>query len=190
MITKLSTIIISTFLFGCGQTKQSDNSIVDNGTNELSFSNYSSKINQIDLPLQTICDNNLSGYLLEFTDSTIAKFGPEYSRIHGKLADKEKFTAIIYLYPADIILPIIQTTDKKGKKISDLQLFEKYCGSDEFSWSTSWAQINKDLTIQLSDSTITYDRNEEGEIIDSTRKTEVRHRHFYISDKGKILERK
>ena len=94
------------------------------------------------------------------------------------------------MYPADIVLPIIQTTDRNGKKISVLSLFDSYCGEDEFSWSTARAQVNTDLTILLSDSTITYERDSKGEIVRSTRKSVVRNRSFYINDKGEILEKK
>lgn len=116
--------------------------------------------------------------------------GPEDSKIFGKLADKEKYTAIIYLYPADNILPIIQTTDKQGNKISNLSLFENYCGEDEDFSGTTWTVINKDLTIERIDSITTFRRNKDGIIIDKTRKTEVQHSLFCINDDGQILEQK
>lgn len=72
--------------------------------------------------------------MLRFDRVTIDQFGQENSRINGKIAVANNFTAIIYLYPADIILPIIQTTDRQGKKISELKIYERWCGEDEFSW--------------------------------------------------------
>jgi hypothetical protein len=155
---------------------------------KLTFLEYSNKIPLIELPLKTNCNQQLDNINLDFDDSTIALFGPTNSKIYGKLIEAKNYTAIIYLYPADIVLPIIQSTDKQGKKISTLALFEKYCGEDETSWDTSWVNINKNLIIQLNDSSITFNRDIEGKIISKTIKTKARHRQFYINNKGKILQ--
>jgi len=192
MTTKLLTSFLI-LLFDFGQNTISESKSIVNpktGNYEISFSDYTDKIAQIELPLMTTCDQELESLQLDFSQSIINEFGPENSEIFGKLSVNKNFAAIIYLYPADIILPIIQTTDRNGKKISVLSLFDFYCGEDEFSWSTASAQVNTDLTILLSDSIITYERDSKGEIVGSTRKSVVRNRSFYINDKGEILEKK
>ncbi|MBS4013652.1 MAG: hypothetical protein KGZ97_07815 [Bacteroidetes bacterium] len=88
------------------------------------------------------------------------------------------------------MLPIIKTTDKNGNKIAELKLYERYCGADEFMWGISWAKINEDFSIHLTDSLMTYERNVNGEIIEESRKLEVRHRHFFIENNGLIIEKK
>ncbi len=192
MTTKLLTAFLI-LLFGFGQNTISESKSIVNpktGNFEISFSDFIKKIALVELPLKTTCDQELECLHLDFSQSVINQFGPENSKIFGKLSENKNFAAIIYLYPADIVLPIIQTTDRNGKKISVLSLFDSYCGEDEFSWSTARAQVNTDLTILLSDSTITYERDSKGEIVGSTRKSVVRNRSFYINDKGEILEKK
>jgi len=194
------TIILSilglTILFGCGQTTEKkvqtetesrNENVVKN---EVTFDDYLTAIPEAKLPLDLKCEIELNGSTLNFDRTTIDKFGQENSRINGKIAETENYTAIIYLYPADIVLPIIQTTDRQGNKISELKIYERWCGEDEFSWGTSWANISKDLTITLNDSAIIYKRNDKGEIIEASKTTEVRHRKYQIDNKGRINEKK
>lgn len=195
-LTLIFQILGLTILIGCGQTteKQAETETKNQNENdvkkEVSFDDYLNAIPETRLPLDMKCEVELKDSTLEFDRTTIDKFGQENSRINGKIAVTDNFTAIIYLYPADIVLPIIQTTDKQGKKISELKIYERWCGEDAFSWGTSWANITKDLTITLSDSAIIYKRNDEGEIIEESKKTEVRHRKFQIDNKGEIRKLK
>jgi hypothetical protein len=189
MMRKIKAIIICLFLISCGQNNQTDQKN-EKDTNQTSFEEYTGKIKLIDLPFKASCGKPLDGSKLDFPDSTITKYGEAGSRIYGKLAENKNYTAIIYLAPADIVLPVIVTNDKKGNKISKLVVYERMCGDDEFGWGTSSAEISKDLTISLSDSSVSFKRDLNGKIMDSTRKTEVRHRKFYIKDDGKIENKK
>lgn len=190
--TLIFQILVLIILFGCGQNtekkaeNQTEIQIETVNKKENSFDDYLTTIPQTKLPLDLKCDIDLNSSSVDFDRETIDKFGQENSRIYGKIAVTDDFTAIIYLSPADIILPIIQTTNRQGKKISELKIFERYCGEDEFSRETSWATISKDLTITLSDSVITYKRNNEGQIIEESKTSEVRHRKFQIDNYGRI----
>jgi len=195
-LTIILSILGLTILFGCGQTTEkkveteTEKSNKNDGSKKVMFSDYLTVIPETKLPLDLKCEIELNGSTLNFNRATIDKFGQENSRINGKIAVTDNFTAIIYLYPADIVLPIIQTTDREGKKISELKIYERWCGEDEFSWGTSWANISKDLTITLSDSAIIYKRNDKGEIIQESKTAEVRHRKYQIDNKGRINEKK
>ena len=157
------------------------------GDSELTFNEYLNAISSVRLPLKMSCDVALDGSTLGFDDRIIEKYGPENSRIHGVLAQTENFIAILYLYPADVSLPIIQTTDRQGKKISELQLYERFCGEDEYYLGYSWAEISKNLTITLSDSALVLERGEDLEIIETSKRIEqVRHRKYYINERGVI----
>ena len=153
------------------------------------FDDYLKAISEVKFPLQFKCEIDPNASNSNIDRTTIAKYTREHSDIYGKLAVNENYAAIIYLYPADVVLPIIQTYDRQGNKISELTVYDRYCGANEFFWCTSWASILEDLTIVLSDSTRTYDRNLEGKIIEETIMTEVRHRKFYINNKGEINEK-
>lgn len=191
-LTRIISTLGLTIILGCGQTtyKKVETENENDVYKEISFDNYLTAIPETKLPLDLKCEVELNGSTLKFDRTTIEKFGPENSRIYGKIAVTDNYTAIIYLYPADIVLPIIQTTDKQGKKISELKIYERWCGEDEFSWGTSCANISKDLTITLSDSVIIYKRNDKGKIIEESKITEVRHRKYQIDNKGRINENK
>jgi hypothetical protein len=192
MKKNLTIILLLTLLSSCGKTTQKDNVSLNEKRQktEYTFSEYSEKIPIINLPFSSTCDIELKGSRFGFTDKEISKYGRKDCYVYGKLVDNEKYTAIIYLLPCDIVLPIIQTTDKKGTKISELELHDSYCGEDEFSWGSSGFTINKDLTIQITDSANSFERDDKAEIIESTKKVTVKHRQFYISENGKIAVRK
>jgi len=157
------------------------------GDSELTFNEYLNTIPSVRLPIKMTCDVALDGSKLGFKDQIIEKYGQENSKIHGVLAKTENFIAILYLYPADVSLPIIQTTDRQGKKISELPLYERYCGEDEFYLGYSWAEISKNLIVTLSDSALVFERDEDLEIIETTKRIEqVRHLKYYIDEHGVI----
>ena len=192
MKKNLTIILLLTLLSSCGKTTQKDNVSLNEKREkiEYTFSEYSEEIPIINLPFHSTCDIELNGSKLGLTNKEISKFGRKDCSVYGKLVDNEKYTAIIYLLPCDIVLPIIQTTDKKGKKISELELHDGYCGEDEFSWGSSSFTINKDLTIQIIDSVSSFERDDKAEIIESTKKVTIKHKQFYINENGKIIERK
>jgi len=174
---------LSILIIGCNSNKNTNEK-------QTEFEKYANEIEKIKLPLETNCNEWLSSSQKGISDSLIKSFGIEFSNVYGKLSENENYTAIVYLYPADDVLPIIKTTDKNGNKIAVLSLYENYCGEDENFWGVSWARINEDLSIQLGDSLVTFERNENGEIIEETKKTEVRNRYFYIDNNGQIIEKK
>lgn len=181
-----------TLLTGCGKINQKDNVSLNERRQkmEYSFSEYSEKIPLITLPLSSSCDTVLKGSSFGLSNTEISKYGTETSEVYGKIAVKEKYTAIIYLYPADVVLPIILTTDKNGNQISKLDLYENYCNESETSFETSTFIIDKDLSIQLTDTLTTFDRDDKDEIIDSTKNTTIAKKQFFINEDGKIIEKK
>ena len=192
MIQKLLVLFLGILLFGCTQNQRFESSKSATApleSTQISFEVYAGNIAPVALPLIIPCEKEWPVTDVAISEKLIARFGTEGAKIYGKLADTETFTAIIYLVPADIMLPVIQTTDKEGNKISDLPLFEKWCGEDEFSTGTSKAEITEDLTIILSDSVVLYSRNDAGEIIEESKKTEVRRRTFTINESGRINEK-
>lgn len=151
---------------------------------------YSKKIKTMNLPFRTTCDESLNSNYSNIPDSLIEKYSEGMARIYGKVHENNNYVAILYLLPADIILPFIQTNDKKGNKISTLNLFSEYCGGDESSWGTSWATIDKDLNICLTDSTVMFDLDSNSNIIKSSIETMVNRKKYRIDNKGKIIKQK
>ncbi len=180
-----SIIILILIQLSCVQ-----NNKIYKSSHTISFLDFSEKIKQINLPLSAKCEMDLKGSNFDFGNKTINKYGPVNSLIYGKLAEKEKYTVILYINPADVALPILQTNNKKGEKISSLNLYEISCWEEENVKETSWFRINKNLNIELGDSSTTFDRNDTGEIIELSKKIKVRNRTFSINSDGVIYEQK
>lgn len=156
----------------------------------MSFAAYSARIAMLELPIYGTCGEDQIGKGYESLNDQVKKYTREENWIWGKLAETKRFTAIVYVCPADVILPIIQTTDKQGNKISELPFYTNYCGEDEAYWGTASARVEADMTITLTDSSESFQRDVNDEIIPETVKTSVRRRHFFIREDGMIIERK
>lgn len=191
MKSKLTIILLLTILFGCGNTviKKDSTNKTDKVT-EISFKDFSDKIPLLTLPLSSNCETGFNVTRYGFTNNEILKFGRDNCSILGKLVDNEKYTAIIYLQPCDTQLPIIVTTDKYGRKIAELELYDGYCGEEEDFNEISYFSIDKDLNILMTDSSTTFKRDEKIEIIESSKQTTVTYKHFRINTDGKIIKQK
>lgn len=178
-------LLLSLLLFCCEQPKK-----VDKIKKEITFIEFTNNIKQLKFPIEAKCEKDLIGSTIDLNKETIKKYGPENCSIYGKIFENNKYTAIMYLYPTDVSMPIIQTNNKNGTKISSLNLYEISCWEDESISENSWFIINKDLSIELGDSSTTFERDDNGEIIESTRTIKVRNRTFKINSAGEIIEQK
>ena len=176
--------ILLAFLTSCYSPNKQENK-----DEKQEFENYLSQIPTLKLPVKFQCDNLDYSTVNKINELEVSKFGPENSHVLGRIKLKNNLYGVIYIFPADVPLPILQINNQCGKKISKLNFYENYCGEDENYFGSSSAKINKDLSIELRDSTVSFKRNEKGLIIDKTKKTEIRHRCFKISNSGEIFKK-
>lgn len=188
MRNKISLAFLALLVVSCSIQKSEKNQQLKKS--EISFVEFSNKLPAVNVPLSASCDKELEGSTFGFTNQEIKQFGVADASILGKLADKEKYTAIIYLYAADRVFPIIVTTDKNGNKISELRLNDGYCGEDESSKDVLAFKIEKDFSIRVTDSVTRFERDENAEIIEATKKTTLKYSQFYINENGKIKKLK
>ena len=173
------------FLSSCGNSSQEKKET----KKMITFSAFKKEISPLSLPIKSNCQTDLVAPKPIFADSIIAKFGLKNGTVYGKIVDAPNYSAILYLLPADVVLPIIQTNDSLGKKISSMALYEKYCGEDEFSKGISWfsvAENGENISIFLTDTATTFERNDKGKVIAKSEKMEIRNREFSINSKGEI----
>jgi hypothetical protein len=104
----------------------------------------------------------------------------------ARLAENGNFKAIIFVSTDETGSPVIMTFDKKGDVIDNLWLLNDSGGNDPSSGTSELATINKDLTIQLIDSTWTYDLGSDGNRIESSVKLTTTDELYRILDSGKI----
>ena len=87
------------------------------------FQEYINFMATVQLPLMITCNNPyFPTYEMYRNNEYGANFKPDGATIIGKLQSNDKFAAIIYSYPADISLPILETYNISGAKIDELQL--------------------------------------------------------------------
>lgn len=87
-------------------------------SNDESFVEFFSKIPKLEVGYKTVC------YQMELvSDSIESIFKSNGATILGRLNPINDFYFIVYIYPADLPLPILEVYDKQGEKMNDVQLF-------------------------------------------------------------------
>ncbi|MEI6123736.1 MAG: hypothetical protein WCQ95_08910 [Bacteroidota bacterium] len=104
----------------------------------------------------------------------------------ARLIDKEKFEAIICTVPSEVESPAFVTIDRNGKVIDSLFLVGKYGGNDPCYGISEYAIINTDLTIQIIDTTYTWDVDKDYSRIDNSKKMTVQNELYKVLDNGII----
>lgn len=169
---------ICAFALACSKENKADNR----------FQEYLSKIPEIQLPFSA------NSYVdpeskVEITDTLYKKFFVESQLIYGRVKINDSITGIIYLYPGDIVFPELVTYTKKGQIISQQQLVTLMGGSGGMdSGGSSYMSLTKDLKINITDTIKTFERDDEGMMIDSTLEVEVVNYKYNIEPNGKITE--
>lgn len=144
------------------------------------------KLTKIELPLSSKCGESLTVYDQDSIQKLISKL-PNNLRFGGLLKSTENYFAIILLDThADEQIHYLVTVNKQGSIIEKFDLFSYGCHEDEFFWGQANYTINKDLKIFQSDSSATYKRTDEGEIIPETIVSSSHRHEFYIDNNGKI----
>jgi hypothetical protein len=181
----LGLIIISTMTMCSDKPKTTEQ--IENKVTELEpFKSVYDTLDQMEIPITLTPDKwgdlykrHLERYGLRLGENTI---GHPYAR----LSENENFKAFVFASTDETGSPVIITFDKKGKEIDGLVLLGDWGGNDPSIGTTELAIINKDLTIQLIDSTRTYDLNADGDRVESSEKLTTKDKLFRILDSGKI----
>ncbi len=104
----------------------------------------------------------------------------------AKLVDNEAYDAIICTVPNECQSPFLVTINKNGKIIDSLFLLGKWGGNDPSYGIVEYAIINSDLTIQIIDTTDTWDVDKDYRSIESSKKTTIKNEHYKVLDNGTI----
>lgn len=93
-----------------------------------------------------------------------SKYIPEGAGLIGKLKPINNYEFIIYSYPADLRLPILEVYNFKGEKVNERVLYNfEYCSSDfgedhhEVETSPDHSKIYRTTTCAISYSAFSYD---------------------------------
>ena len=144
------------------------------------------ELTKVTLPYSGSCKTNLTIYEKDNISAVIQKL-PDNLMFAGLLKHTEKYSAIILVDThADYQIPYLTTINNQGEIIEKFDLYSIGCAEDESSWGQANFLIDKDLKIIQTDSSASYKRNENGEIIKETINGTSHKLEFYIDKNGKI----
>jgi len=168
--------LISTLMFSCKEENKNKN-----------FAAFLNTIPELQLPF------NANSYVDLQTkvqiDTTFNKYNDIYANgIYGKIKINDSINAIIYLLAGDNVFPKIVTYDKQGTKIAEQILVNLPGGSDGYNGNgSSFVNLNKDLEIQIIDTTNSFERDSTDVIIEKSRSTEITIEKYIIKPNGQIM---
>ncbi len=150
------------------------------------FLEFLNQLDFLELPYETNCFNDYKQNK-EISKELTLKFNDnELEYPYKKIATTEKFKIVIFLAPADGLLPIVKTYDMNGKIIDSEQLFWGYCGGEPGYYHTEHLQINTSNLITHIDSTWTHEVDADYNEIKGTEKFELKVINFVINSDGTI----
>jgi hypothetical protein len=176
---KLSTIFLSLTLIAC-------NSILEDKSQLIEIKPSINQLTKIELPLTSRCGASLPVYDQDRIQTIIAEL-PKNLRFGGLLKNTENYSAIILLDTyADEQIHFLATVNRDGKIIAKFELFSNGCHEDEFFWGQANYTILEDLKILQADTSATYKRTEDGEIIKETIVSSSHRFEYYVDKDGRI----
>ncbi len=104
----------------------------------------------------------------------------------AKLVDNEIYEAIICTVPNEVDSPFFVTINKDGKIIDSLFLIGEYGGNDASIGIKEYALINNDMTINIIDSTFSFDVDKDYNRIESSEKLTVKNVLYKVLENGMI----
>lgn len=178
-VGKLFILIAIPLLISCGQDKVSQVVSKTDGAVDTLFEEFLRTIPHQPLPINLSCglDETVSSTDFDRFKSYIPKSA---DRVFGRIdSQSDNFDLILYGETGDDIYPVLFSFDDRGQIRDSLFLILHGCGgADESAIPHSFVQINKDLTIVLTDTTRLIHYSEgvtgiEGYVLDSIRVSRV-----------------
>lgn len=154
MIRKRFVLIILFVAFtaiSCNSTLQSNNETKRNDpilkldSLKTSFKDFYSSIQILESGFTLI-----DGGAINFQEIE-SPFVPDGASLIGRLKNNKIGFPIIYAYPADIVIPILELYNSEGEKINQFELFDlQYCSNIEIPQQHCEFKVIDDSTIVLS----------------------------------------
>jgi hypothetical protein len=177
------------------QTKESNTSGIKLNNNQsidtiTTFDNYIGLMPSLMIPVKITCDDQPYPIPDLYNNRSYGRmFRPEGAAIIGKLRTTNKYVAIIYAYPADISLPILETYTLEGVKLDQLQLFNLSSCVTDFNdtiETNSSFLIFENFDIKIIDSIFNTTTHTDGNIVRTFKQTNVK--KYMIDDSGMITK--
>ncbi len=161
---------------------------------QLTFTSLVKNIETINLPFSHKCGEDFK--TIDKIDTELYKYfpplypdHPEYGwHIIGKVSENNKYVALLSVNTySDYAIPYLITFTKQGTTITKFEVYKIGCSDDEFYHGEVTFTINKNLTINISDSSATYKRDIAGKIIKESINSKSSKYLFKVTDDGIIV---
>ncbi|MCO4292400.1 hypothetical protein NF867_05940 [Solitalea sp. MAHUQ-68] len=157
--------------------------------NQTNFRQFIRKFKVLSLPLIINTDEiQATSSLKRLNEKDNTFINSEYPNeiwSYGLLPDTSKTYKIIWLAPAEMLVPVLTTFSKKGQRINEQYLGVGGCGSDCCFWCKESIKINQDMTIYSVDSIRSCECDSIGPK-ENTMKKYIRFMTGKVSGNGKI----
>ncbi|TAJ13857.1 hypothetical protein DMA11_07565 [Marinilabiliaceae bacterium JC017] len=169
------------------QQKVKNNSVKKEIANK-DFEKFLNQLDFLEIPNETSCfnsyksDNAINQELsLKFSENNM-----EYP--YKRIGSSKEYECVMFLVPADVLVPIIRTYDLNGKIIATEPLFLGACGGEPGYFHKEYFQIKSEKVITHIDSTWTCEIDEDYNDIAGTDKLEVKTYDIVINSDGTIAK--
>lgn len=140
----------------------------------------------LNLPFSSSCGDNLEVFDKDSIEKIITKL-PNNLKFGGVVKRTKTFIALMLMDTrADYQIPYLTTITIKGKIIDKFKLFSEDCVEDEFYKTQANYFIDRNLKITQTDSSESYKRTNEGEIIKTSVVKSSHNYRFFVDTNGKI----
>lgn len=183
-------MICTLFLIGCfnnrTRTEKQEEEHTKNQNSNVEFKDLLSEIRAIEIPYMASCYSNFErDYDIDM--DKYHKFLPEEMEyIYKKAEINEDIVMILYLAPAEVLIPIIRTYKSDGKEIDSEQLFDGNCSGEPGYLHNEHILIENYNTIIKIDSVLISKIDEDLNPIDSTKELNVTKQIIRIENDGTI----
>lgn len=160
-MTRFISIIITLYsLFGCDNS--SEVSIHPKLENkpcvvQSEFMNVVSKMDIKQFPDTIYC----SGDFVNETVEIPPKFYPENDLIGfaGKYLQTDSLVGLVFLYPADVVIPSFAIYNHSGKLLKNTLFFQDHCNGDESFRSSAYSIIDSNFNISTQVTEVFYEND-------------------------------
>lgn len=181
------TFLAFIILVSCSEKRRGEaDENIEQKNNTLNFQSKYENLEILPLPVKwtseiwsIICENYLKKQ--SSLDNSKSQYHP-----FAKLNIHSNYNAIVFISSNETNAPVIVTFDNIGHPIDTLILMGDWGNNDPSIYTNELVVINKDLTINLIDSTTFYKVDSEGKRIENSAKKKVKIVFYKISKNGKI----
>lgn len=193
----LIIVLFLTALTACSKgTKDSSRNKLDSVTateqdTTLSKSEFGRLVKQlpkVNLPFAIYCEKCCDHPDFDREENLIKKYIPEGANPVGLVFENEKYVGVLATYVGDMLIPAVIIFDSEGRKTDEKTFMTSWCGRDIDYLRLQYFRINKDLTMNSTDTTYSFTLDDNQEIVD-TVETEILTEDFYLSTDGKIVKK-